>query len=127
MMTELNNEEINISLKDNVISITFVKITKDNLVPFFIKYKQLYDSFSPEKTKTLQYIEGKDFDYGGREVFTQFIRFLYDNFEEIHEIHVREIEFIFNTQIIYLLITGLFLLFPPRQKYRVKYERQLEN
>ena len=82
----------------------------------------MYDNMDDGKTKTLRYIEGEGFDYGGREVFTQFIKFLYEKFEEIHEKHVKMIEFIFITNMYYLMVMGVLTLFPPRQKYKIKYK-----
>ena len=119
MDNKLDSKEININLDGNIISITFFKITKENMAPFFITYKALYDSLRVEKNKTLRLIEGKGLDCGGKEICIQFAKFFYQNFEDIHENFLYDIEFIFLTNLYYLLISGLFIFFPPRHKYKV--------
>ena len=108
-----------ISLEENIIIVKAKKITEEGIIEFFKKYKELFERMDVEKNKTLRLIEEPGFNISNRELLMKFTMILYTKFKKMHEEHIKNIEFILNTQSFYYIFRGILLIFPPRHPYKI--------
>ena len=108
-----------ITINANQINIKMKKLNLEIIKNFMQQYKELFNNFEKTKNKTLQFIEEKDLEIENKANILYLTAFLYRNFKDIHELYIKNIEFIFTTKIYYNLFKSVSLIYPLKHDYTI--------